>query len=91
MLDNERNKIDIALMVERLLGTGVKFRMAGTYEQLQNTWEDEKTIPTEQEIEDAWTDYQEELANYVPPATSEERIADLENAIADILGGADSA
>ncbi|AZO96080.1 hypothetical protein [Halocella sp. SP3-1] len=90
MQDNEGNKIDIALMVEKLLGAGVKFRMSGTYQQLQDTWEDTVTIPTEQEIEDAWVDYQEELANYVPPATSEERITDLENAITDILGGAGS-
>lgn len=44
--------VDIALVLDSLR-PGAKWRRAGTYQELVDTWEDETTIPTEQEINDA--------------------------------------
>lgn len=44
--------VDIAAVLDDLR-PGAKWRMAGTYQELVDTWDDVTTIPTEQEINDA--------------------------------------
>jgi len=45
--------VDIALVLDSIR-PGAKWRRAGTYQELVDTWEDTgQTIPTEQEINDA--------------------------------------
>lgn len=52
------DNIDIALVLDKIR-PGAAWRMCDTYENLKNTWEDtEQTLPTEQEIIDAWNEIQ---------------------------------
>jgi len=44
--------VDIAAILDDIR-PGAKWRMAGTYQELVDTWDDVTTIPTEQEINDA--------------------------------------
>ncbi len=45
--------VDIALVLDSIR-PGAKWRRAGTYQELVDTWEDEvQVLPTEQEINDA--------------------------------------
>ncbi len=44
--------VDIAAVLDDIR-PGAKWRMAGTYQELVDTWDDVTTIPTEQEINDA--------------------------------------
>jgi len=44
--------VDIAAVLDDIR-PGAKWRMAGTYQELVDTWDDVSTIPTEQEINDA--------------------------------------
>ena len=46
--------MDIALVLDKIR-PGAAWRMADTYENLKNTWEDKKqSLPTEVEIQMAW-------------------------------------
>jgi len=44
--------VDIAAVLDDIR-PGAKWGMAGTYQELVDTWDDVTTIPTEQEINDA--------------------------------------
>jgi len=45
--------MDIALVLDKLR-PGAKWRMADSYDNLVATWEDETSIPSEDELEAAW-------------------------------------
>lgn len=48
------SEMDVPLILD-MIRPKAKWRMAGNYQQLVDTWEDEEqTLPTEEEIVDAW-------------------------------------
>lgn len=64
--------IDIALVLDSIRPRAA-WRMSGTYQALVDTWEDEnQTLPTEQEIIDAWPATQQKWADIADEPTPEE-------------------
>lgn len=53
--------MDIGIAIDRLR-PGAKYRRYETYAELVNTWEDETSIPTEAELQAAYTDWLDEQA-----------------------------
>lgn len=68
--------IDIALVLDKIRPRAA-WRMADTYENLKNTWEDTKQIlPTEEEIKTAWAELQAKANAPVTPHV-DQNVADL--------------
>lgn len=51
--------MDIPLAVERIC-PNAKWRKAGTYKELSETWLDERPLPSERDLADAWRDVLDE-------------------------------
>ena len=50
-------KTDYAIAVELLLGTGIKYGSAKTYESLECTWQDEDPIPSQGSLDNVYSEY----------------------------------
>ena len=75
--------MDIALILDKIR-PGAAWRMADTYENLKNTWEDKKqSLPTEIEIQTAWEKLQKSAS--VPKVKDVEPIDPSLLAIAEAL------
>lgn len=46
--------IDLGLAVERLLGTGVEYGSAASYERLRDSWQDKRPLPSLEALHVAW-------------------------------------
>lgn len=74
--------VDIALVLDTIR-PNAKWRMAGTYELLKWTWEDRtQTLPTEQEILDAWPTVQQKWADITDEPSGREILEALLEAAA---------
>ena len=54
--------MDIALAVEEIY-LNADWRRCDDYETLVRTWHDERPVPTYEELEDAWEQFQDRLAD----------------------------
>lgn len=67
------NRIDYALAVAEIY-PAAKFRRADTYAVLAQTWSDERPLPSEQVLREAWSNIKDRPA----PLTLEDRVRALE-------------